>query len=251
VLLWPHAEQRRHRRLVSFGYAIHRVVFSHGRTLPDDCRMIEYAKPASETEEGRQRLSVYYLALGRFAHRFALAELGVHFVLRHYAGMKEGVARALLSGVRIRDTKSKLSRLHEIGVIPEDKWSDLVFLFDQLSIINSARDDIFHYGAINIAEDDGLVTNAAMALAEDRVTAFKISVEALDNMTADLRKILIHFHLSHIGRPPLKGLHPTLNEILSAPWQYSHQQVHQKKDRKEASSGRANTPTRIVPPQSI
>ncbi|MGH9864756.1 MAG: hypothetical protein ACRD4H_05005 [Candidatus Acidiferrales bacterium] len=194
--------------------------------------MIEYAKPAAETEEGRQRLSVYYLALGRFAHRFALGELSVHFVLRHYAGMTAGVARALLSGVRVRDTKSKLSRLHEIGVIPDDKWSDLTFLFDQLSIINSARDDIFHYGAINIAEDDGVVTNATMALGADRITVFKISVEALDNMTADLRKILVHFHLSDMGKPTLKGLHPTLNEILSAPWQYKHQQVHQKKDHK-------------------
>jgi hypothetical protein len=194
--------------------------------------MIEYATPPAETEEGRQRLSVYYLALGRFAHRFALTELGVHFVLRHYAGMTTGVARALLSGVRVRDTRSKLSRLHEIGIIPDKKWSELTFLFDQLSIINSARDDIFHYGAINIAEDDGVVTNAAVALVEDRITAFKISVEALDNMTADLRKILVHFHLSHMGKPPLKGIHPTINEILSAPWQYKHQQVHQKKDHK-------------------
>lgn len=212
--------------------------------------MIEYAKPAAETEEGRQRLSVYYLALGRFAHRFALAEQGVHFVLRHYAGMTTGVARALLSGVRLRDTKSKLSRLHEIGVIPDDKWSELKIIFDHLSIINSARDDIFHYGAINIAEDDGIVTNELMALGEDRVTAFKISVEALDNMTADLRKILVHFHLSHMGKRPLNGLHPTLNEILNAAWQYKHQQVHQKKDHKSASPYRANTPTREAPPQS-
>lgn len=206
--------------------------------------MIEYAKPAAETEEGRQRLSVYYLALGRFAHRFALAEQGVHFVLRHYAGMTTSVARALLSGVRVRDTKSKLSRLHEIGAIPDDKWLDLKILFDRLSIINSARDDIFHYGAINIAEDDGIVTNEIMALGEDRITAFKISVEALDNMTADLRKILVHFHLSHMGKPPLKGLHPMLNEILRASWQYKHQQVHQKRDRKSASSDPADTPTR-------
>jgi hypothetical protein len=212
--------------------------------------MIEYAKPAAETEEGRQRLSVYYLALGRFAHRFALAELGVHFVLRHYAGMKDGVARALLSGVRVRDTKSKLSRLHAVGVVPDDKWSELTFLFDQLSIINTARDEIFHYGAVNIAEDDGLVTNAVVALVEDRITAFKISVESLDNMTADLRKILVHFRLSHMGKPQLKGLHPTLNEILRAPWRYKHEQVHQRKDQKRASPNHASKTARKAPPQS-
>ncbi len=206
--------------------------------------MIDYGKPATETEEGRQRLSVYYLALGRFAHRFALAEQGVNFVLRHYASMTTSVARALLSGVRVRDTKSKLSRLHEIGAIPDDKSSELKTLFDHLSIINSARDDIFHYGAINIAEDDGIVTNQVMALGEDRITAFKISVESLDNMTADLRKILFHFHLNHMGKHPLKGFHPTINEILRASWQYKHQQVHQKRGHKSASSDRAGTTTR-------
>ena len=206
-----------------------------------------YIKTASETEEGRQRVSVYYLALGRFAHRFAQAEASVHYVLRHYAGMKADVARALLSGVRVRDAKSKLSRLREIGVIPDDKYTELTFLFDQLGIINGARDDIFHHGAINVAEGDGIVTNAAMALVEDRVTAFKISVESLDDMTADLHKILIHFHTSHMGRPPLMGNHPVIEEILRATWRYKHQQVHHKKSRKSGSPHRASTQARKDP----
>jgi len=206
-------------------------------------------QPASETEEGRQRVSVYYLALGRFAHRFAQAELSVHFVLRHYACMTTDVARALLSGVRIRETRSRLSRLHDVGAIPDEKWSELTFLFDQLGIINGARDDLFHYGAINIAEDDGLVTNAAMALAEDRITAFKISVESLDGMTADLRKILVHFHLNHMGRPPLMARHEVIEEILRAPWRYKHQQVHQTKSHKSESSGPAKGKSRKGPPK--
>jgi hypothetical protein len=145
--------RRCHRRCRALGYPLPEAIawhtpwpgvaasrpFQSGATL---LPMIEYAKPAAETEEGRQRLSVYYLALGRFAHRFALAEQGVHFVLRHYAGMKTDVARALLSGVRVRETERRLSRLHDIGAIPDDKWSDLKGLFDQLSIINSARDGI-------------------------------------------------------------------------------------------------------------
>jgi len=209
-----------------------------------------YEKPASETEEGRKRLSVYYLALGRFAHRFAQAELSVHFVLRYYAGMTTEVARALLSGVRIRETGSRLSRLHDIGAIPDEKWDELKRLFDHLSLINGARDDLFHYGAINIAEGDGIVTNAAMALVEDRITAFKISVESLDDMTADLRKILVHLHTSHMGRPPLKATHAAIDEILREPWRYKPQQVHPKKSRKQASSGPASTQVRKAPPET-
>ena len=208
-----------------------------------------YEKPASETEEGKQRLSVYYLALGRFAHRFAQAELSVHFVLRHYAGMTIDVARALLSGVRIRDTFSQLGRLHEVGVVPDDKWAELKHLFDHLGVINGARNEIFHHGAINIAKGDAIVTNAAMALVEDRITAFKISVESSDDMTADIRKILVHLHTSHMGRPPLKATHATIEEILRAPWRYKHQQLPAKKSRKSASSGRANTQARKAPPE--
>jgi hypothetical protein len=209
-----------------------------------------YKKPASETEEGRQRLSVYYLALGRFTHRFAQAELSVHSVLRHYAGMTIEVARALLSGVRIQETGRQLGRLHEIGVVPDEKWGELKYLFDHLGVINGARNEIFHHGAINIAEGDGIVTNAAMALVEDRITAFKISVESLDAMTADLRKILVHLHIGHMGRPPLKAAHATLDEILRASWRYKHQQLPPKKSHKSASSDHASTQVRKEPPES-
>jgi hypothetical protein len=182
-----------------------------------------YPTPASETEEGRERLQAYYCALGRFVDMFAKAEMAAHLVLRHYAKMSTAAARVLLSGVRVDETKNRLQRLFESGLMDETDWKAAQPIFQQLGIINGCRNDILHHGAISIAEGDGLVTNAGMAHMRERIVGFPISAEILDGMTADLRKIIAHLHIAHMGRPPLRGGHPGLDAILRAPWQYKQQ----------------------------
>jgi hypothetical protein len=206
-------------------------------------------KPASETEEGKLRLDEYYLALGRFAHWFAQAELAVHSVLAHYANLSTSNARALFSGVRARDTKSLPQRLHELGTISEEEWIDAEPVFQQLTLINSRRNDIFHHGASSIAEGVGIVSNAAMAHIEERITGFEISPHIPDDMTADIRKILTHLYIRHMGRPRLLGKHPQLDEILLAPWRYKPKQLPAAKSRKPASSDRTKSKSRKAPPE--
>jgi hypothetical protein len=114
-----------------------------------------YEKPAAETEEGKQRQEAYYAALGRFVHRFALAELCAHSVL--YAKLPTATARVLLSGVRIDETKNRLSRLHEVGIIDDADWADAEPIFQQLNIINGCRNQILHHGAISSRRGAGLL----------------------------------------------------------------------------------------------
>jgi hypothetical protein len=152
-----------------------------------------------EPAAGKERLNAYYLALGCFTHRFAWVEEAVHTVLSHYAKLPPAAARALLSGVRVDETKNRLSRLHEVGLISDADWMDVEPIFQQLGIINNRRNEIFHHGASFIAEGAGVVTNATMALTEERITKFDISADIIDDMTADLKKIFSTYTLSTWG----------------------------------------------------
>lgn len=176
---------------------------------------------ASQTPEGKERLRAYYEALGRFVDMFSKAERAVHLVLRNYAKMTDGAARALLSGVRVDETRNRLSRLHEAKAMSDEDWVSVEPILQHLNEINGCRNEILHHGALTVAEGDGLVTNAAMALTVDRVTGFPISPDILADMTFDLRKIILHLYVRHLGRPPLRGDHPELQATLHAPWRYT------------------------------
>jgi hypothetical protein len=211
---------------------------------------LQYQIPAHETEEGKKRLDAYYLALGRFAHRFSLVELAVHIVLSHYASLPMTASRALLSGVRIDETRSRLSRLHEVQLISDADWADIEPIFAQLALINKCRNEIFHHGGSFIAEGRGIVTNATTALTEERITGFEISPDILDDMTGDLRKILIRLHVRHMGRPPLRGKHPEMEDGLRGPWRYTQQPKPLKEPRKPSHPADTKPPAHSSPQKS-
>jgi hypothetical protein len=83
---------------------------------------LNYAIPASETKPGKERLRTYYEALRRFVDMFSKIEIAAHIVLRHYAKMTTATANALLSRVRVDETKNRLQRLFEAGIINEADW---------------------------------------------------------------------------------------------------------------------------------
>lgn len=181
-----------------------------------------YGTSAAETPEGKKRVEEYHAALGRFVARFATAEMTVPFVLRHYAKLSLATGRALLSGVRVDQAKSLLGRLADAGVMSKEDWADLEPTLQQLGIINGRRNEILHYGAESVAEGRAFVTNALVALTEDRLTSFVISPAILDDMAADLNKIIIHMLTRHAGRPQLraKASLDGVAALLREPWRY-------------------------------
>jgi hypothetical protein len=176
-------------------------------------------QPASQTDEGRERLRVYWLTLGEFIDNFAKVETATHLALRWYTRTQTVVAKAVFSGVRADAAVEYLRRLAEAAFINASEWTELEPVLNQLRAINAMRNRILHEGAEAIAEGRGFTTNALRALTEQRITAFPISPEILAAMTRDLRKIFIHLAVRHSGRV-LRGAHPELDEILRASWQY-------------------------------
>jgi hypothetical protein len=206
-------------------------------TTPYNTTPFNYAIPASETKEGKERLRIYYEALGRFIDMFSKIEMAAHIVLRHYAKMTTATANALLSGVRVDETKNRLQRLFDAGIMNEADWNDAEPIFQHLAVINGRRNNILHHGAISVAEGFGIVTNANIAHTQERGTKFPISPDILDNMTADLRKIMIHLYTRHAGRPPLLGAHPEIDALLRASWRYTQQPSPPAESGKSARSG--------------
>ncbi|MFI5021147.1 MAG: hypothetical protein ACHQRJ_05780 [Alphaproteobacteria bacterium] len=162
----------------------------------------------------------YYEALGRFVDEFARAETTAYEVLRYHAKLRHGVAAALLSGVRASDTLNRLGRLHQAGAISEPEWASLRVIFGHFNAIIGVRDLILHHGARADSKGDRYVSNALKVITDESARIIPISAAAVDDMRHDLRKISVHLRLYHLGRAPLRGRHPALDEIVHAPWRY-------------------------------
>jgi hypothetical protein len=170
-------------------------------------------------DKARERVSAFHCALGRFVAMFARVEFSAHIVLRHYAKMSFPAAHALLSGVRVDDTLGRLKRLFEIGFLDETSWNDIKPTLEHLNEINNRRNFILHHTTVAVEEGEGQVSNLATAHFAGSVRVFQISAAILDDMTADLKKIILHLHARHAGMPDPQD--PKVDAILRAPWRYT------------------------------
>jgi hypothetical protein len=92
----------------------------------------------------------------------------------------------------------------------------------------------------------GIVTNAAKAHREDKVTQLLVSPDILNGATADLRKIMVHLHTRHMGKPPIEE--PEVDLILRAPWRYMPQSSLPAESPSPPPKARTRNPTPKSPP---
>jgi hypothetical protein len=193
-----------------------------------------YTIPASETEEGKERIRSYYESLGRFIGAFSEAETAVHLTLRAYAGTPAEIANIAFSGVKMKNGMVFIKQIAKATEKSQWAQDDLKDIFDQLSIINGVRNDILHHGANMVAEGKGYVSNALRAKGE--ATEFPISPELLNAMWQDLQRILVRLYYDHLGRPrPISTLALLyLNGLVERPWQYKYQTLKPSNSTPEA-----------------
>jgi hypothetical protein len=161
--------------------------------------------------------AAYFLALGYFMQSFAEAEMAMQVLLWKVSGLSDiSTAAALLSGVKIDGAMGLIRRVREAKKMPEHK--QLTHIFNQLAEINSARNDIVHFGA-TFTEDFGiLVSNFRIAHIEERLKGFHTSPIALFNMTQDITKI-IHRIIEIVGE---YDHDPTPEHVALDTWLYKH-----------------------------
>jgi hypothetical protein len=147
-----------------------------------------YRIPASATIEGKEHERVYFEALGRFAHAYARVESIIALSLWYSAGISHPIAKAVFSGVKIKETSGFLKRIAEVTGMDKTRRDELDAVLKQLGDITAARNDILHYGAEYVAEGRASVTNALKALTADRITNLDVSPKALAQIDSRLAK---------------------------------------------------------------
>ena len=213
---------------------------------------VKYSKVASQTDAGKEHEKALFHALGRFVVNYARAEEAIQFVLWHYAKTHESIARCVFSGVRVKDGMSFIKKIAEVTGATTKTQRDLKDIFDQLGVITSVRNEIMHHGIQSIADGNAFITNALLAYLPERLTIIPISPTDLDNMTADIRKIIVTLYVQHAGRPPLQSEENrrVIDEFVRAPWRYKPLVRHPLSPAGTEKSPRARkqTPKRTLRP---
>lgn len=163
----------------------------------------------------------YYVALGRFIDSFAITEAMMFLLLSQFSKVGKRTAQVLFSGVRVDAAMSHIKRLTETNNTPLFMRGEILYVFTQIALINSARNDIVHYGAW--PKDDGQLTVSNSLVAQyvaGRLREIPISPELLDAMTTDLDKINFHLSLILKTKPSREHLRMTHAAVLQAPWLY-------------------------------
>lgn len=179
-----------------------------------------YTVPASETEEGKARIRAYYEALGQFIDTFSEVETAVHLTLRSYAKTPREIANIAFASVKIDVGSTFIKQIAKATGHPQEVLDDLDDIFNQLGIINGARNHILHYGANMVAEGKGYVSNDQRAKGEPVV--YPISPDLLNDMRHDLERVLrrlYYDHLGYSGPRDAEGLRIP-DPYWHAPWRY-------------------------------
>lgn len=189
----------------------------------------------------------YWRALGKFIDEFASIETGMHLLLQQRTRTPLELARAVFSGVRVKDAMDLIRRVAQVRPLEPEIAADQEFIFAQLTLINNIRNDIIHYGAsVWMAPGEWLVWNWVTALTDKKLRTFRVSPSLLLDLAHDLRKIHVHLVERHLWREPgLPSPFPKRDlALLDAAWRYKpppqghgHRKI------------RGTTPKRSRPPQ--
>ncbi len=172
--------------------------------------------------------SEFFAAYGRFMAVWADTELEVYKALVHYAGVTEGVGRAIFSGVRARQAMTFIEIISQNESTPSDRRGDLDYVFQQLKIINGVRDLLAHhlsdlsYGIDPSRPSGRAFTNSAKANRYSKIQVWYVETETLNEMTDDLYLAINHLG-QHYGRAQENGFHPWREDPANdvpTPWLY-------------------------------
>jgi hypothetical protein len=165
----------------------------------------------------------YWEALGRFVATFALVEQNMQMTLWQVVGVKPPTAQAIFSGTRVKPASDYITRIAEAKKWTIDEREIIKDVLSHLGEISRVRNDILHYGATQSISDEWIVTNKTEAHIASKIRTTRISITNIDQMIADLDKII--FHLIAIAeRGRTKPFPPAFDAVLKHAWQYKSSQ---------------------------
>jgi hypothetical protein len=172
----------------------------------------------------------YWQALGRFIDAFSKLEAQIFVLLMNKGHVPQNTARAVFSGTRAELALSYLKRIQE--GLERDVPAYVERAITQFNAINSARNDIVHYGA---SEDGAFIVSNALKTIPSRAKEASYGPEIIDAMRADLETISAAFYVWLIDDGHAQGWSKqgrNWAEVALDPWQYKPPQpanIRQKK----------------------
>lgn len=157
------------------------------------------------TEEGKaniERRRRYFEAVGTLFTFMPPVELSLAAMLGAVAGVSSAMMAVLMPDLRIHHGVDKIRSAMEVRFKIPKRLEDLKYkrtverLFwhwdrasAQLNIINKIRNDIAHFGPIDIGAEAPTISNWSRAQSEDRLRTFQVSAEDVEKMIHDLTLI--------------------------------------------------------------
>lgn len=142
----------------------------------------------------------FYQALGRFIDSFATAEAVLFALHAYFVGIDRKIAAAVFAGVRVDGFMENIRRIMDVADPGKEPREEIEEIFAQLKEIAQARNDVVHYFSFETSDAGRIVTTATRAHIPKKIRERKISTKILEDMTADVHKIVSHMQL-HMQHP--------------------------------------------------
>jgi hypothetical protein len=179
----------------------------------------------------------YWKSLGRFIEAFASTEALLFSLLAFYAKVDNDTAKAVFSGARSDVCMNNIRRIIAMKDPAKDRRDELEYVFEHLTAISSARNDVVHYPSFVTSDAGRIVSNISRMHLVENIKERPISATALDQMVADLHKISMHFILHRLLPDVPLADRAKQEPVLSAAWQYTPPQDHEMKVNKPTRQG--------------
>jgi hypothetical protein len=168
--------------------------------------------------EVKYQTKAYFEALGRFMHEFAQIEHILYLLMTVELNLETNLANAVLSGVKADQAIQNIKRIyHARG---KDLPPRTVEAFEHISTLNTARNEIIHYGATLSGEGpERIVSTALKAHSAEKVKEWTVTPDTLRDMYLDAEKAF-----NMLLAPMVPALTPPKHAAaaLARAWQYKY-----------------------------
>lgn len=164
-------------------------------------------------------LQIYWMALGKFVHRYSMVEATLFQVFRITAGLSNRKTKAVFSKMRVRELVSGIKNINESTGVSQSLWLERAF--SKIEEITTIRDRILHDG-FELKGDQVIVSNWHKTTPRKaRVQSYTIA--DFDALEADCCTIVACLNVHWIeAKMPKKmaQILPREREIAMSPWRY-------------------------------
>jgi hypothetical protein len=178
--------------------------------------------------------TAHWKELGRFIDAYSHTETAMHLYLIYRTKVMPKIGNAIFAGTRVSDAIAAVRRISIVETGKDKLPTDLEDLFGHLQALNTARNDLVHYGASDFGEEYRLIMNWHRAHTDAAFKAIPIRLETIRNMTKDAEKAAVSLYWQAADAANRKRMEA--GRALRRPWLYKPPQSLARTGQKREES---------------